>query len=226
MTNNLTKLRIDEISVVDDGANPGTEMLIAKRNADLHKRFEDDPAALLDLIKRADAGDRAAQDEWHAYKGAPPLTAPAPQPRAVYEGYRAIEKQGQALRAADPALTPEQAFTKAFEAAAPELRTLAKSWADDVDDDLFDPADFDDSTPDEDEAQDAARRVARAGPWHPKMRRARVRKCARERWVDKVVGIMDRSGCGVAEAHAKAATLHPKLLAKAISDPVIQKVVT
>jgi hypothetical protein len=103
------------------------------------------------------------------------------------------------------------------------LRTLAKGWADEVDDDLCDPADFDDS---EDEAQDAARRVARAGPSQPKMRRARVRKCARERWVDKVVGIMDRSGCGVAEAHAKAATLHPKLLAKAISDPVIQKVIT
>jgi hypothetical protein len=224
MTNKLTKLRIDEISVVD-GANPGTEMLIAKRNADLHRRFEDDPAALLDLIKRADGGDRAAQDEWHSYKGAPQLPEP-PQPRAVYEGYRAIEKRGQALRGADPALTPEQAFTKAFEGAAPELRTLAKGWADHVDDDLCDPADFDDSTPDEDEAQDAARRVARAGPWQPKMRRARVRKCARERWVDKVVDIMDGSGCGVAEAHAKAATLHPKLLAKAICDPVIQKVIT
>src|SRR5438045_146958 len=115
MPRRLSKLRIDEISSVDRGANPGARVLIMKRDAAAGLKPKPKPPPRLNLFEIREA---AAAGSWK-----PKVKKMINVAKALLRGehivhhtasdfYAAIEAGGEAIRKRDPKLTPAMAFAK------------------------------------------------------------------------------------------------------------------
>lgn len=127
MTNKLTRLKLNEISLVDKGANPGAHVLLMKRHtepteADLDRLIEVFAKAEESPETFADALDDmiAEQDTWRAMDGIYDLVS------ALRETIESIVS-GDADDKAGLVSTAVQDFGAAVEGKAPELAAVLKA---------------------------------------------------------------------------------------------------
>jgi len=139
MPRELTKLVIEEVSAVDAPANPGARVVLLKRDpiADLQRRVDalltkslnspapvavtqkEAPMSLENEVKKALEG--ASSDVQAIVKAQ--LAAGVSITKVAAE--LALEAKAEALRKAQPHLTPAQAYAQAFE--DPDSRVLREA---------------------------------------------------------------------------------------------------